>query len=282
VALFTFGLAALWVRQPGERRDWLARLTVEGGRPARRRVLIGVAFVVGGVMLLLDSVEAAEQLGPVALAIAATTAGLFMVFGPWIWRLGSDLARERRDRIRTEERAEMAAHLHDSVLQTLSLIQRVDDPARMATLARAQERELRAWLFTEDAGAGKVRAAIREIADKVEAEHDIPVELVTVGGDPALDHRTRALVQACGEAITNAAKHAGIDRVSVYIEAGDRRLDVWVVDQGEGFHLDAVPADRRGIADSIMGRMRRAGGGAEVSTSPGEGTEVHVWTEARQ
>lgn len=278
MALLAFGLAAVWARQPGDRRDWLGRLTEDAGRRARVRVLVGAGFVVGGVILLLGSVRVFAQMGPLALAVAATAAGLFLVFGPWIWRLGTDLTQERRERIRTEERAEVAAHLHDSVLQTLSLIQRTDDPARMAMLARAQERELRSWLYGSGEDAGQLGSAIRNLADKVEAEHHIPVELITVGHDPKLDHRTRPLVQASGEAIINAAKHSGGDRITVYVEAVADRVDAWVTDQGHGFDRDAVPHDRRGIRESIVGRMRRSGGGAEIVTRPGEGTEVHLWT----
>lgn len=169
----------------------------------------------------------------------------------------------------------MAAHLHDSVLQTLALIQRTDDPRRMVTLARAQERELRRWLFESvpTAAAETVASALRAAAERVEADHDVPVEVVTVG-DAELDERLRALAAAAGEAITNAAAHSGAGRVSVFCEVTDEGVEVYVVDQGKGFDPAAVAPDRRGIRDSIKGRVERHGGTARVDSRVGEGTEV--------
>jgi len=195
-----------------------------------------------------------------------------------VWRLIDDLARERRERIRSEERAEVAAHLHDSVLQTLALIQRSDDPKRMVTLARAQERELRAWLFsTTDAQSSDFRSAIEEAAGRVEAAHDLPVSVVVVGDLP-LNERTEALVQASAEAMTNAAKHSGADQVSVYAEAAAGTAEIWISDQGKGFEMDDVPGERLGVRESIIGRMDRHRGIAEIE-STGEGTEIHLKME---
>jgi signal transduction histidine kinase len=171
----------------------------------------------------------------------------------------------------------MAAHLHDSVLQTLALIQRSDDPRRMVTLARAQERELRRWLY-ERAPAPRgdhLSAALQAAADRVEADFDVRVEVVSVG-DLALDERLTALVAAAGEALTNAAKHAGVERISLYSEVGEEAVEVWVSDQGKGFDPEAVAVDRRGIADSLVGRMHRYGGSAAITSESGEGTEVHL------
>ncbi len=278
VALFAFGIAAITARRFGEDRDWLARITSESGAAARGRMAIGAVFMVGGVTFLLSSIDAIEQAGFVALAVAATAAGLFLLLGPWIFRLADNVRAERRERIRSDERAEVAAHLHDSVLQTLSLIQRTDDPRRMSTLARAQERELRSWLYGTEGRPGRLHAAIREQANRAEHEYDVPVDVVAVGDDAALTERTRALVDAAGEAITNAAKHSGSDKVSVFVERGDDQIEVFVSDQGSGFDPAAVDEDRHGIASSIKGRMRRSGGGAEVTSTPGEGTEVRLWT----
>jgi signal transduction histidine kinase len=163
------------------------------------------------------------------------------------------------------------------VLQTLALIQRTDDPRRMATLARGQERELRRWLYERSPhdGSAVLSSALQAVAERVETDHDVPVEVVTVGDAP-VDDRVQSLVQAAGEAITNAARHSGARRVSVYAEVSDGAVEVWVADQGDGFELEAVPADRRGISESIVGRMRRHGGSAEVVAEPGEGTEVHL------
>ena len=279
VALFAFGIAAITARRFGEDHDWLARITIDSGSASRNRMAIGAIFIVGGVTVLLGSIDVIEQAGLLALAVAVTAAGLFLILGPWIFRLADDLGTERRERIRSDERAEMAAHLHDSVLQTLSLIQRTDDPRRMSTLARSQERELRSWLYGTGGAPGKLRAAIREHASKAEHEYDVPIEVVAVGADAGLTERIQALAQAAGEAITNAAKHSGSEKVSVFVERHGDQIEVFVADQGKGFDPDQIPEDRQGITSSIVGRMKRSGGGAEVTSAPGEGTEVRIWVK---
>lgn len=277
VALVAFGLAALAVRRFGDDHDWLARITHDGATGSRWRLIVGAALVVGGITAVLGSIDAIEQAGLVALAMAITAIGVFLVLGPWFFRLVDDLGRERRERIRADERAEVAAHLHDSVLQTLSLIQRTDDPRRMATLARAQERELRSWLYGGSDRPGRLHAGLRDLAAKVEADHDLPVDVVIVGDDADLDERTGALLAATGEAITNAAKHAGADRISVYLENGSGGIEVFVTDHGSGFDPEVAAGRGRGIADSIVGRMARVGGGAEIASRLGDGTEVRLW-----
>jgi signal transduction histidine kinase/phage shock protein PspC (stress-responsive transcriptional regulator) len=279
VALVAFGSAAAAARQLGEDRDWLSRISSDRGPDARVRVIVGAVLLVGGATVLLGSIDAIEQAGLVALAMAVTAIGLFLVLGPWLFRLAADLSRERRERIRSDERAEVAAHLHDSVLQTLSLIQRTDDPRRAATLARAQERELRDWLYGTGSAPGKLHAAIREAAERIEQEYDVPIDVVVVGDDADMSDNTLALAQATGEALTNAAKHSGTAKVSVFVERDADRIDVFVTDQGSGFDRDAIPSDRHGVESSIVGRMQRSGGGADVTTTIGEGTEVHLWVK---
>lgn len=188
------------------------------------------------------------------------------------------LADERDQRARSEERAEVAAHLHDSVLQTLALIQRsADDPTEVTTLARGQERELRSWLY----GAGHrpigdtLTGALRSVADAIEADAKVRVELVAVG-DVAMSDRVGSLVQAVRESLTNAVRHAGADVIDVYSEVQDDRIEVYVRDRGAGFDLTAIPTDRAGVRESILGRMRRAGGEAQVRTAVGRGTEVRL------
>lgn len=176
----------------------------------------------------------------------------------------------------------MAAHLHDSVLQTLALIQRTDDPKRMVTLARAQERELRSWLYgqTGASGAETIETSVAAAATRVEATHDVPIDVVVVGDRP-IDERTSGLVAAASEAMANAAEHSGATRVSVYVECDATGVEAWISDLGKGFDPDAVPEDRRGISESIIGRMRRLGGTAEVHSVVGDGTEVHLEMEER-
>ena len=172
----------------------------------------------------------------------------------------------------------MAAHLHDSVLQTLAMIQRSDDPRHMVTLARGQERELREWLYGRgDASDGPddLEAAITDAAARVEAAHDVPVEVVVVGS-AVMNDDLRALVQASAEAMNNAGRHSGAGRVSVFVEIGVEKVDVFVADHGKGFDPAVVAPERRGIADSIRGRIKRHGGSVVISSDPGEGTEVHL------
>ena len=212
-------------------------------------------------------------LAPGAVAIA-----LLLVLVPWAWRLVRERDAERDARIRVEERADLAARVHDSVLQTLALIQREsNDPRRVATLARRQERELRAWLYPErePATAGSLAEAIETAVAEIEELHGVRVDLVRTGDAPA-DERVQALVLAAREAMANAAKHSGSEEVSVFVDASAGRIAVYVRDRGAGFDLESVPADRRGITHSISERMERVGGTARITSTPGEGTEVEL------
>ncbi|MFT7649098.1 MAG: nitrate/nitrite-specific signal transduction histidine kinase [Candidatus Poriferisodalaceae bacterium] len=203
--------------------------------------------------------------------------GLGILLGPHLYRMMTDLTEERRRRIRSEERTDLAAHLHDSVLQTLALIQRhSDDNQTMVNLARHQEREFRAWLYSDPhADTGSFRPSVEEVAAEVEDLHGIPIEIVVVG-DAAMDERVAALLRATREATVNAAKHSGASRVDVYAEAGPHEFEVFVRDTGVGFDPATVPDDRRGLADSIEGRTKRHGGSADITSTPGEGTEVEL------
>ena len=241
----------------------------------------GIALVVGAGLLFLYANGALSGLGDVALTALVAIAALGLILAPFWWRLARTLAAERAERIRSQERAEMAAHLHDSVLQTLALVQqRASDPKTVATLARRQERELRDWLRGRRPAAEQARdsfaAALQLAAQEVEEAHGVRIDVVAVGDRP-LDERTGALVAAAREALTNAAKFAGdAATVSVYAEAGPDQAQVFVRDRGPGFDPGAVPSDRRGLRESIVGRMERHGGRATVHTSPGEGTEVEL------
>ena len=276
-----FGFALTWSRvDPSRRSRWATQtLTGESGtwRSAAIRIMAGGVFMTGGLALYLNSVDAIALVGNVALAVGLTIAGILLIFGPWVWRLIGQLGTERSERVRSEERAEMAAHLHDSVLQTLALMQRTDDPKAMSMLARQQERELRGWLYgPEPSPDGEtMRSALETSAARLESVHQVPVDVVIVGDAP-MDDSVRALVAASGEAITNAAKHSGAALVSVYAEVTGETADVFVSDHGKGFERGAADPDRKGISESIVGRMERAGGAAVIISTPGEGTEVHM------
>ncbi len=268
-----FGTAALTdTSRPG---PFAALLDPSVERTSRLRVLIGVALLVGGLATFTSSVGRVFEFGVIFLAVVLTGLGIFIAFGPWVRRLLADLANERSERIRQEERAEVAAHLHDSVLQTLALIQRSDDPARMAILARHQEAELREWLYGAAPldGVDLVSTALKTAAARVESDHRIPVDVVTVGDHP-IDETGRALVGAASEAMVNAAKHSGASRLSLYFEADEETMSVYVTDQGKGFRLDGIEPDRKGIAQSIRARIERAGGTVDIASESGEGTEV--------
>ncbi|PTL58742.1 ATP-binding protein [Paraconexibacter algicola] len=243
------------------------------------RTLAGIALIAAGLVALLEATNAIGTLRDLVVAGAIVLAGVTLIFGSSWLGLLSTLREERAQRIRSEERAEMAAHLHDSVLQTLALIQRrAGDDREVATLARRQERELRDWLSgrgQEAGGATTLTGALRAAAADVEERHAVTVEVVTVG-DVALDDHVAALVRATGEAAVNAAKFAGTGRVDVFAEVGPERVEVFVRDRGAGFDPDTVPEDRRGLRESIVGRMARHGGRAVVRSAPGEGTEVEL------
>jgi signal transduction histidine kinase len=254
------GLAVIWHRGGTLRRD---------GGPLS---IVGIGLAVAGVVLLLYGGGTANALAPGAVAGA-----LLLVVGPWVWQLAVERDAERTARIRTDERAEVAARVHDSVLQTLALIQRsAEDPKRIAALARRQERELRGWLYGDGVAPGETLVgALEEAAAEIEETHGVRVELAS-GGDCPLDGRVAAVVLAAREAMQNAAKFAGTDEVSVYAEADERELSVFVRDRGAGFDRTSVPADRRGLVESIEGRLLRAGGRATIASTPGEGTEVEL------
>ena len=288
VALGAAGFAVLWTRGgSSERARWAALgarfpgnpfESLFSGRVSFARVAFGAMLVASGMgaFLVANHALPLAAVRNVVLAVAVTTTGLALILGPWMVRLVRQLSDERRERIRSEERAEMAAHLHDSVLHTLALIQRADAPPEVATLARRQERELRAWLHGRTAaGDERLEAAVEAAAARVEQLHNVAVDVVVVGDRP-MDERSRAIVHALQEAAINAARHSGTQLVSVYVEAEPDGITAFVRDQGKGFDPDAVPSDRRGIAESIRGRMRRHGGTAAIASEPGEGTEVHL------
>lgn len=279
-ALLAFGFALTWSLVDQTRRSrWTRRAFPVGetGKGGAFRIVAGGVLMTGGLGLYLESINAAGLFGNVVLAVVVTVAGLVLVFGPWMWRLVNQLADERRERIRLDERAEVAAHLHDSVLQTLALMQRTDDSRKMAMLARQQERELRNWLYGEErpSDGETLRQALDVLAARIEEAHQVPVDVVSAGDTPLSD-ALRAVVGAAGEAMTNAARHSGGQLVSVFAEVEGPNVNVYVNDQGVGFDPASVADDRRGIAESIVGRMERQGGSATVHSEPGEGTEVHL------
>jgi signal transduction histidine kinase len=259
-----------------------AGATGGGGRRERLRplfVAVGVSLVLIGGFASLAALGDLNSLGRSAAGAAVLLAGAVLLFGPGLARLARSLTDERRQRIRSEERSEVAAHLHDGVLQTLALIQkRAGDDKAVRSLARRQERELRSWLYEGSNGhadASTLATLFRRELDELEDHYAVRFDAVLVGDAP-LDDAGRALVAAGREAALNAARHAGVDTVDVYLEVEPDRVSLFVRDRGSGFDPAAVPPDRRGLADSISGRVRRHGGTAEIRSSPGEGAEIEL------
>ena len=269
------GVALVWQQADvAQRQRW--RQSATGSRGAVLRLGLGALLLVAGLIGFLASRGQLAVARAGLLSTAVVVAGLVLVSSPWWFAMTTDLREERRERIRSQERAEVAAHLHDSVLQTLALIQKASaDPAEVTRLARGQERELRGWLYASRAGQGTLEPALEALADEVEAAHRVPVEVVVVGDLP-LDERVTALVAATREAVVNAARHSGAPAVDVYAEVEPLLVSVFVRDRGCGFDPAAVPSDRHGLSGSVVGRMARHGGTAAVRSTPGEGTEVRL------
>ena len=256
---------------------WRVQPAAGIGRAAAMRVAAGTILLALGIGAIAAANLSLSTVRDGLLSGGLVVGGLALIGGPWVAVLLRDRREERQRRIRADERAEMAAHLHDSVLQTLALVQRSDDPARMAALARRQERELRGWLYggSSEPNPSSVRAAVEHLAGVVEDRHGVVMDVVAVGDAP-LDPAMESLVAAAGEAMTNAARWSGCATVSVYLEATPQEVDLFVRDRGAGFDPEAVNGDRRGIRDSIRGRLDRVGGRCEIVSSQGHGTEVRL------
>lgn len=284
LAIAVAGVALLW-RQADEaqRERWLS--AADGGAPARvalgnggwaawTRIGAGVGLIVLAFVLFALRDGSVGLARDAVLVVLLALGGIAIVVGPLVYRLVGELGNEREERVRTQERADVAAHLHDSVLQTLALIQK--NPADAARLARAQERDLRAWLYAgESLDEATVASALRSAAAEVEDAYGIPVDVVAVG-DLDFEESVRPIVAAAREAATNAAKHSGASRIDVYAEINATGIDVFVRDRGAGFDPAATPEDRMGVRGSILARMERHGGTAEIRSAPGEGTEVRL------
>jgi signal transduction histidine kinase len=296
LALAAFGVALLWglTRQPPEPGDQPVEeegdgglaLEVAGEPGARARRLaragFGVALVLAAGLLVLWTNGVLDKAGDAVLAALVVTVVLGLISAPFWWSMVRRLGAEKMARVRSQERAEVAAHLHDSVLQTLALMQkRAGEPNEVAKLARRQERELRSWLAGgEPARPGERLAdALRVTAEEVEEHHGAQVEAVVVGDAP-LDERMEALVAATREALTNAAKFASAGGpVRLYAEIANGSARVFIDDRGPGFDPEKIPDDRRGVRESIIGRMKRYGGRAEIRSGPGDGTEIELAVE---
>jgi signal transduction histidine kinase len=285
VAFACAGAALVWRQADSEQqkrwRDeaggkaWLAPFVARGGWPALVRVIVGLGLVGAAFGIVIAQQGQIANLPEVMAMTMLALAGLAIVLAPWLHRSRSALNQARAEKVRADARADMAAHLHDSVLQTLAMIQRqADDPKAVQQLARRQERELRNWLYGDELPEATLKAALTAAAAEVEDERGVPVELVMVG-DCDTSEEIQALVRAAREAMVNAAKHSGAEKIDVYAEVDEESVEVFVRDRGHGFDVDAVAEDRMGVKGSIIDRMARHGGSATIR-SAGDGTEVRL------
>jgi signal transduction histidine kinase len=283
------GLVLIWRNAPGNEQARMRHLAepLLGLTTDRRwsrawlRVTFSAVLLIAGTVILVDGRKSIKMLAPLGGAVLVLAA-IALLLGPWWLGIARDLVEERRARIRAEERADMAARVHDSVLQTLAMIQRrADQPQQVVQLARAQERELRSWLFDGRAPGSLDDAdltfagGVRRIQQEVEAQHGVAVEAVTVG-DCELNDDLGALLAAAREATVNAVKWSGANVVSLFAEVEPEAVSLYVRDRGKGFDPAAVPGDRKGLTESIHARMARRGGSATVRSAPGQGTEVSL------
>ncbi|HEV7898953.1 MAG TPA: PspC domain-containing protein [Planosporangium sp.] len=290
VAIVAVGVGIIWRQSDPKRRErwtatvpqapWLGVVLEGDRRGLMLRLIGGGALVLAGIIGTVAVVSGADlsALGNGLLFAAIALAGVGLALAPLLWRVFGQLRTEREARIREQERAEVAAMIHDQVLHTLALIQRgAGDPKTVLRLARAQERTLRGWLYKSTASpAERFGAALEEAAAEVEDTYAVAVEVVIVG-DRDVDDRVRALVAAAREAMVNAGKHAKVSSVSLYAEVEPEQASVFVRDRGVGFDPGDVEDDRHGVRGSIIGRMRRHGGRAEIRSEPGSGTEVRLF-----
>jgi len=292
VAIIAVGAGVIWHQSDPSRRGhwadnasqapWLAAVVAESDR---RSFLF--RFIGGGVLVAVGIIGVVAIYSPARGGLTSVFNGVIFAFvgllgvgvvvAPLLWRTFSQLRTEREARIREQERAELAAMIHDQVLHTLALIQRNStDIKEVQRLARGQERSLRNWLYKPTASpTEKFAAALEQAAAEVEDTYAITVETVVVG-DTECDERVSALVAAAREALVNAARHAGVQTVSLYAEVEADELSVFVRDRGAGFEIDQVEPSRHGVRGSIIGRMKRHGGRAEIRSAPGDGTEVRL------
>ena len=287
--LASAGLALIWwqadqastreVRSSGLRR-WLTPLVAH--RSTIAAIMLGLLALGAAISLMAIRQQHLGEVGRLLLVLGLVVVAIVLAGLPWLLRIRHALAQARDDKLLADAHADMAAHLHDSVLQTLALIQRqAQDPRAVVRLARRQERDLRQWLYGETTDESSFTRALSVIAEDVEADHGIDIDLVTVG-DCELTGEVTSVVRAAREAMVNAARHAGVERIDVYAEVDDDQVSVYVRDRGVGFDPAGIDADRMGVRGSIVERVKRAGGRAIIRSSPGDGTEVRLETRVRR
>lgn len=256
--------------------------SARGWKAIALRIIPGVILIVVGLRIMNKIGGIWGAAVPALIGAMVLIVGALIILAPWWLQTVRDLSSERRERVRIEERASMVAHIHDSVLQTLTLIERAaGSEVDVVRLARAQERELRQWLFDPpfDSDSSKApesfAALLGTIERDVESDYGVKVELVVVG-DCSADEGVRALAAAGREAAINAAKWSGASMVSIFGEVEPATISLFVRDTGSGFDLASVASDRQGIALSIRQRMSQYGGKTSIHSMIGAGTEIQL------
>ena len=284
LAFAVVGLALIWRQADADpspdkgTNKWLRPFVSSHGWTGITRMVVGVGMVSLAVSAVVASSVGLEQLPSLMLLTGVVLAGIALIAAPWVHRWRAEMTQTREARILADARADMAAHLHDSVLQTLALIQRQsEDPKAVASLARRQERELRGWLYGEDEHPSETQLAqaLRRAGQEIEDERGVAVEVICVG-DAELTSNLVALVSAAREAMMNAAKHSGADNIDVFAEVEDGHVEVFIRDRGKGFDMADIADDRQGVRNSIIARMERHGGTARIRSAPGEGADIKL------
>lgn len=248
-------------------------LGVVGGR---RMALVALPALVlarlGGAFTGIPYIVAEIPLTLMGIASVSTLAALL---GGFFGRL---LRRTERSAAVSREREQTARRLHDGVLQTLALVEREAPTEKIGQLARAQSRELRAFLFAtpvEQTGPFDLAGGLRAAASRFELAYGTKVDVVVASDVPLVDQcRGELLLGAVAEALTNAGRHGRAPHVVIYAEPDDSGgLTCFVRDDGAGFDTTITPLGA-GLRSSVTGRMADAGGSAQVTSRPGAGTEV--------
>ncbi|MDR1033793.1 MAG: hypothetical protein LBL41_03375 [Bifidobacteriaceae bacterium] len=217
------------------------------------------------------------------------------------------LANKSR-KISNLQKDDLSRYLHDNVLQTLALIDKVaDDSAKVRKLARAQESELREFLYQGGKGRlanenvpffTRIRLAAETLAEESGVEVTIATDSDGMRADELVidEHIAEEITAAFTECVKNAIQH-GAPPINVYqsaerislaenARAGSSnnkkkgiRLQVFVRDHGNGFNIDKIPNERFGVKKSIISRMEQLGGEATVRSKRKWGTEIELCIE---
>ncbi len=241
-------------------------------------VLIGPAELGGAVMNDFADWGVPEIVSIVATSLFYGACGAVFGWQAMLLRRAEGEIADRR------ARDEIARVLHDTVLQTLALVERrasATDP-QLAASAREADRELRSFLFGS-AGrvVGDLETRVRSEIERVRRGRDTPVSVSVIDDGCRLDDEEQErFARAIGESVANALEHSSASRVVVFVETHDSgQVFASINDDGNGFDPAAVRSSH-GLDESIIGRIEAIGGRVEITSTPEDGTEVCLWSSA--